>query len=299
MPGRHCCVSGCSNGDNKLKKWKSELCEVHLCHFGTGRCICDPPFKLITFPTESKDKYTRSVWIRNINRQNQSGEIWRPNNDSRICSTHFLDGEPTPSNPYPTIKMGHKEKVTMGRQPPKERSAEVPTKKRKSTSHSDILNDCDVTNNHHLIDHDYLEYCDTCVYKEEEIRKLKDQIKYLNSELNACKNKLIPNQAKTTGMLGLLSSDSKVKFYTGIPTKAAFNAVYNAILPSIKNVRYWKGPSYHCTTLKYKKFQKARVSRKLNPKEEMLLTFMKLKLGLLDEDLGDRFQMCPEFLQPG
>ena len=43
MPGRHCCVSGCSNGDNKLKKWKSGLCEVHSCHFGTARCTCGPP----------------------------------------------------------------------------------------------------------------------------------------------------------------------------------------------------------------------------------------------------------------
>lgn len=87
----------------------------------------------------------------------------------------------------------------------------------------------------------------------------------------------------------LLVNDSKVKFYTGIPTKSAFNAVYNAIQPSFKNVRYWKGPSYHCTTLKHKKNQKNRACRKLNPKEEMLLTFMKIRHGLLDEHLADRF----------
>ena len=66
-----------------------------------------PLFKLITFPTESQDKYVRGIWIHNINRQNQHGDNWIPNNDSRICSTHFLDGEPTPCNPYPTINMGH------------------------------------------------------------------------------------------------------------------------------------------------------------------------------------------------
>lgn len=300
MPGRHCCVNGCYNGDNKLKKWRSQLCVIHSCNFGTGRCTCDPPFKLLTFPTESQNKYARNIWIRNINRQSQSGELWLPNNDSRICSNHFVDLGPTPKNPYPTLHMGHMDRVVVGRQPPKDRCLEIPTKKRKSTS-NDCHSDSDVTNNvkSHLIDHDYLEYCDTCLYKEEEIRKFKNQIRCLTLELNDLKKKTsvnVQNQLKSRDMLSLLVNDRKVKFYTGIPTKSAFNAVYNAIQPSLKNVRYWKGPSYHCTTLKHKKFQKNRACRKLNPKEEMLLTFMKIRLGLLDEDLADRFQISLSYV---
>jgi hypothetical protein len=214
-----------------------------------------------------------------------------------MCSIHFLDSEPTPSNPYPTLLMGHTNKVIMGRQPPKERLAEVPCKKRKSAPpDSDTTSTVDITNNH-LIDHDYLEYCDTCVFKEGEIRKLKDQIKGLKSELNLCKKKMsVQNQPKVSSVQSLLSNDGKVKFYTGIPTKAAFNAVYNAIQPNLKTVRYWKGPSYHCTTLKHKKFQKPRACRKLNPQDEMLLTFMKIRLGLLDEDLADRFQISKSYV---
>ena len=254
----------------------------------------DPPFRLITFPTEAKDAYGRSVWIRNINRQQQSGETWKSNQDSRICSIHFIDGAPTPGNPYPTLNMGHREKVVMGRQPPKERSlvVPVPSKKRKSTSDLE-------THDNSLVDHDYFEYCDTCQYKEGKKRKLKCQIKLLKEELNVHKQQLSAvNQqnVEATGVMSLLSSDKKTRFYSGFPSKASFNALFSIIQPSLKNMRYRKGPSYHCSTLNYKKFKKARTCRKLSPKEEMLLTFMKIRLGLLDEDLADRFQVSVSYV---
>lgn len=130
MPGRHCCVNGCYNGDNKLKKWRSQLCVIHSCNFGTGRCTCDPPFKLLTFPTESRGGCARSIMIRNINCQSLSRELWVQNNDSRIFSNHFVNLGPTLKNTYPTLHMGHKD-IVVGRQPPKDRCLEISTKKRK------------------------------------------------------------------------------------------------------------------------------------------------------------------------
>lgn len=61
----------------------------------------------------------------------------------------------------------------------------------------------------HLIDHDYLEYCDTCLYKEEEIRKVKDQIRGLTLELNDLKKKTsvnVQNQLKPRNMMSLFIS---------------------------------------------------------------------------------------------
>ena len=292
MPGRHCCVNGCKNGDNKLKKWRSELCNLHSCNFGTGCCVCEPPFILITFPTETKDSYARGIWVRNVNRQDSSSStgIWKPNNDSRICSIHFISGEPTPAHPYPTLNMGHTNKISFGRHPPSSRS-ELPNKKRKSSSSSSSV----------TIDHDYLQSFtrdqNVIDIKDQEIENLKDKIKSLEIELNVQKQKnYFQIKNSKTNQLFLLSSDKKVKFYTGFPSKASFNAVYSSIQPSLKNVRYWKGPSYHCTTLNHKKFKKARNSRKLSTKEEMLLTFMKLRLGLLDEDLADRFNISTSYV---
>ena len=108
MPGRYCVVVGCHNSGNGLNKWRTEYCSVHQMNYGTGRCICDPPFRLFTFPTELQNPEGRLQWTKNVNRQDvKTGKMWSPSQSSRVCSKHFVDGEPTPLNPYPTLFMTH------------------------------------------------------------------------------------------------------------------------------------------------------------------------------------------------
>ncbi|XP_046336504.2 uncharacterized protein LOC124118438 [Haliotis rufescens] len=42
-----------------------------------------------------------------VNRQDGSGQLWSPKKDSRVCSLHFVDGRPTPENPYPSLNLGY------------------------------------------------------------------------------------------------------------------------------------------------------------------------------------------------
>ena len=42
-----------------------------------------------------------------MNRQNRKGKLWSPSKDMRVCSKHFIDGEPTSNNPYPTEHLGY------------------------------------------------------------------------------------------------------------------------------------------------------------------------------------------------
>ncbi|KAK7945775.1 hypothetical protein WMY93_001503 [Mugilogobius chulae] len=70
MPGSHCAVRDCPNGTRGLKKWKEEFCRMHECNKGTSRCVCDPPYVLIPFPTERKDPERRAEWTKLINRKN-------------------------------------------------------------------------------------------------------------------------------------------------------------------------------------------------------------------------------------
>ena len=66
MPGAHCVVVGCTNGSYKLRKWREELCPVHNINYGIAHCVCEPPFKLFTFPTVLKDNDGRKRWIRAV-----------------------------------------------------------------------------------------------------------------------------------------------------------------------------------------------------------------------------------------
>ena len=64
MPSAYCAVVGCTNGDVGIAKWKRELCTVHNINFGVAQCICDPPYRLFTFPTEKANYDGRQRWIK-------------------------------------------------------------------------------------------------------------------------------------------------------------------------------------------------------------------------------------------
>ena len=56
-------------------------------------------------------------------------------------------------------------------------------------------------------------------------------------------------------------------------------------------MRHWKGPKRVCNPLRHRRV--VSTLRKLSLKEEFVLTLMKLRLGLLLEDLADRFGISP------
>jgi hypothetical protein len=84
-------------------------------------------------------------------------------------------------------------------------------------------------------------------------------------------------------------------FYTGIPTRKASDSLYDVLLPKVKKLKYWHGPSKASSPVKrhFYSIKKSGPSLKLSGKNEFLLTLMKLRLGLLNEDLGDRFGISP------
>ena len=53
------------------------------------------------------------------------------------------------------------------------------------------------------------------------------------------------------------------------------------------HMKHWKGPKRTCNPVSYKRVVSSL--RKLNAKQEFILCLMKLRLGLLLEDLADRF----------
>ena len=105
MGKSNCAVVSCTNSTYKLNKWKKGICSVHqVCH---QDCICPRPFKLFFFPSELKNSESRERWINAMKRVKDNNKKWIPTESDRVCSEHFVDGEPTQNNPDPTIKLGY------------------------------------------------------------------------------------------------------------------------------------------------------------------------------------------------
>ena len=325
MSKRQCCITGCSNGGYRLKIWRSKICFLHNSNYGKFPCICNPPFQLFPFPADIEE---RKKWSKAVNRKDikSPNKIWEPNNDSRICSDHFVDACPTTANPYPTLSLGYEAKTITPRKPPKSRlfvtPDNTPQKKAKQEVTETINNEISAisqsplavcselseslpsTSSHSksvppvLLDHNYnygdiinIESgCESCTSKDFVIKNLRMQVQKLTKEVTYFKNMY---QSKVERPFGVecIKDDKMMKFYTGIPSKDAFFAIYACMNSSLPKVKYWRGCRTLCNPLRYKTNHLKKHGRKrhLSSKDELLLTLMKIRLGLLNQDLADRF----------
>ena len=88
----------------------------------------------------------------------------------------------------------------------------------------------------------------------------------------------------------LLKSDKKCNFYTGIVTIKQFEVLHDFISPFVQ--RRWAGPKVMSTKIIRKFTQKPKTfgpNKKLCSKDEFLLMLLKLRQGILTENLADRF----------
>ena len=92
-----------------------------------------------------------------------------------------------------------------------------------------------------------------------------------------------------------IKTDAKIKFYIGINTTSLFNKIFRFTQPFLSDSIYWKRPKHK------KNFNKVRHRRCNTPKkmtqgDELLLTLMRLTLGLLNEDLAETFGVSPTYI---
>ena len=133
------------------------------------------------------------------------------------------------------------------------------------------------------------EKCGGCVCKDILRQKYLRKIKYLvgqNRKLNTAKNPFPWRLSK---------SDHKVNFFAGLGTIKLFNSLFELIEPYTRDMGYWHGTKRTAST-KIKrslKFIGAKKNKKLQCKDEFLLVLTRLRLGLLNEHLADRFCISP------
>ena len=132
-------------------------------------------------------------------------------------------------------------------------------------------------------------YC--CPDKDLRIQELQEQLKEAENELKILKGKLKKVGEKKGLKCSDLKTDKEVNLLTGIPTRAAFDALFDMVKKNVKKLRYWTGPLK--STRKGRNLKKSPKKfgpkRELTEKDEFLLTMMKLRLGSTNADLAQRF----------
>ena len=116
-----------------------------------------------------------------------------------------------------------------------------------------------------------------------EIDELRKQIKDLEER----------REVEKFGVRRFMASDSDIRFYTGLPDYATFIALYNFAKPKPGfSLNYYNGytnaskdPSYVVSRGR---------PRNLCELDELFLTLTRLRLGLLEKDLGDRFNILQQ-----
>ena len=297
MVNGNCSIVGCTNSRYKLKKWEKQACEEH--HGQTKKdCPCKAPFTLHWFPSVQKNLERRTEWIRLVNRTTKRGANWTPGQSDMICSNHFVDGKPTKENPAPTINLGYQKPAKIPRRKLiRESPCPEPSTSFQSVQGIDSSDSAAVNNDHAYCQDETSAPCYSCQDKNKVLTSMANEISKLNKE----KEQLASNIEHLTRKIDSLSlkksqkplsavninTDKKMRFYTGIQTVAIFNILFSLIKPSLPKIHYWRGKVL--STKRPKKIRQRQ--NKLCGKDQLLLVLVRLRLGLLNQDLADRFNI--------
>jgi len=247
----YCCVGGCNNDDRYPDNYK------YHSHVTT--------MEFFNFTTSASK---RVIWIRNV----QKGQLdfFDLKSGTFICANHFKDGKPTPENPHPTEVMT-KLSNEHGSTPKKRKKPTERTTPASETLHSeDELSDLDF---HYLSE---------------------------GSESQ-------PETAHPDFTFEIVTTEGMVSFF-----RKLLSCSMIILDQRQKNMNYWKGEAQvrkerqsnnaarSLLAAMFDEFKRAGAEtpsvkrgpqRKLQLEEELLLTLMRLRLGLFVEDLAFRFKV--------
>ena len=124
--------------------------------------------------------------------------------------------------------------------------------------------------------------CYACQDKSNFVKALVSKINKLTLENEQLKHRSIMKTLTFTGKK--INTDSKMKFYTGINPIVLFNKTFRHIQPFLSDRMYWKEPK-NAEDFSKVRHRRCNTPKKLSQRDGILLTLMRLRLGLLNQDL--------------
>ena len=250
--GKACVVPGCSNRSDR----ETELSYHRL---------------------PLKNKGLLKIWIHKIGRKNLP-----LNDNSRVCSAHFDNsaGRLLRSDAFPTINLPA---ITTPL-----RKRKLPADRRKNTEclvDHDAESETTVTD---LLVEAELLSADATVTppsaKEVAIQTDETSLKYLQlqEEVADLKFKLKKSLFRLSN---IKDNDQKVLFYTGFYNYSILKACFDYLGPAANSLSYWGSEITGATKSTFGR------ARSLPPLEEYFLVLVRLRLGLFEKDLADRFDI--------
>ena len=209
------------------------------------------------------------MWIHKIGRKNLP-----VNSNTRVCSKHFVKsvGRRLRKDEFPSRNL-----------PVLPTSVIVPFKRKSPRKRSEHVEDLPESDDGSLLpgqDFEYDQCCSTDLTIAD-IKRMEEQIEEMKKQLSQLKHE---NATLKFSLVNIADNDKKVSFYTGFPTYTTLMACFKFLGPAVNQLIYWNSKLDDTCEVK----KKGR-PRTLTPIEEFFLVLVRLRLGLLEQDLADRF----------
>ena len=217
----------------------------------------------LVFHAFPKNEKKRDVWIAQLEK---GLEKFSWSKHSRVCSNHFQDGKLTISNPYPTLFLC-----------PRDFKDPSPKKRKKNERKAAVL---------------------ACSDNQVKRRRLC----FNNNGNNSCTDNVTQISLNIALKFHHINTEANVKLFTGLPSPGVFKLIFTWLEKKAKHMQYWEGEKIATTStttpvplvhdVEHYTTRKGR-SRSLSIEQEFLLVLMRLRMGLLVEDLAFRFCITP------
>ena len=115
----------------------------------------------------------------------------------------------------------------------------------------------------------------------------------LENELKNLKNRLADKKTLKRDLFidDVIKNDDSVKFYTGIPSLGSFNLISDLLKPQAEKLKYWDKNKDKQMKYQAAPNSKPGPKRGLTLKEELIITLVRLRLGLMGRQLADIFSV--------